>query len=66
MNNSEIIMFVYLLVKYMDGNVKYEKDGQFETNGIDAKQAKFPMQPEYPEKWYRAIVNDCGDNIKAK
>ncbi len=59
-------LFVYLLVKYMDGYIKYEKDGQFETNGIDAKQAKFPMQPEYPEKWYRTIVNDCGKNIMSK
>ncbi len=52
----------YLLVKYMDGNIKKEKDGKFETNewGIPV----MPKQPGYPEWWLRAIVREHGDVIK--
>jgi len=40
----------FLLVKYLDGNVK--------TN--DRKV----LHPPYPEKWYRAIIRDTGDKFK--
>ncbi len=54
----------YLLVKYMDGNIKKEKDGKFETNedGIPAS----PDQPRYSEDFYREIVNKTGDRLKVK
>ena len=52
-------LFIYLLVKYHDGNVKKEKDGKFEvTNGVI--RTGVPEQPNYPERWYEIIVNDCG------
>lgn len=53
----------YLLVKYMDGNVKKEKDGRFlrTPSGIPAS----PAQPSLPEHWRRAIKNDAGDKLKA-
>ena len=45
----------YLLVKYIDGNVKKEKNGFFETkNGL----AVFPDQPGYSEEYYRSIAED--------
>lgn len=52
----------YLLVKYIDGNIKKEKDGKFERNdyGLPAS----PHQPGYPEWWYEAIVNSTGDHFK--
>ena len=53
----------YLLVKYIDGNVKKEKDGKFEDNGTG--QAVMPSQPGYPEWWLREIVRGHGDIIKA-
>jgi dipeptidase len=55
-------LFAYLLVKYMDGNVKKEENGQFKRNeyGLPA----MPNQPGYPEWWYRAIVNSTGDQFK--
>ena len=55
---------VYLLVKYLDGNVKLEKDGEFERSewGVPA----YPMQPRYSDDFYRAIVNQRGDAIKVK
>jgi dipeptidase len=52
----------YLLVKYIDGNIKKEKDGKFLTNewGVTAS----PSQPGYPEWWLREIVKQHGEVIK--
>ena len=52
----------YLLVKYMDGNIKKEKDGKFERNEYGTPA--FPDQPGYPEWWYKAIVKSTGDHFK--
>ena len=54
----------YLLVKYMDGNIKKEKDGRFERTATG--NAVFPDQPAYREEWYRMIVRDHGEVIKEK
>jgi len=54
----------YLFTKYMDGNVKKEKDGKFMTNGYN--QAATPAHPEYPQEWYRRIVKDKGEILKDK
>ena len=54
----------YLLVKYIDGNIKKEKDGKFERTA--SGMAVFPMQPSYRTEWYRMIVNDHGDVIREK
>ncbi|MBR4135850.1 MAG: C69 family dipeptidase [Bacteroidales bacterium] len=59
-------LFEYLLVKYHDGNVKKEENGKFLTNGTAKPQVVFPDQPEYPQRWYKMIVDDCGNNIQAK
>lgn len=55
-------LFHYLLVKYMDGNVKKEKDGQFERN--EYGEPAYPNQPGYPEWWYKAIVKSTGNHFK--
>ncbi len=54
----------YLLVKYMDGNVKKEKNGQFETTEFGGCAS--PNQPQYPMWFYRQIVKDHGSVIEAK
>ena len=54
----------YLLVKYMDGNVKKEKNGKFERTATG--QAVFPMQPKYRDEWLRLIVKDHGNTIREK
>jgi dipeptidase len=59
------ILFEYLLVKYHDGNIKKEENGKFITNGNEKPQVVFPEQPPYPEKWYRMIIQDCGNNIRS-
>lgn len=48
----------YLLVKYMDGNVKKEKDGRFLDNGNGRGIPAAPDFPGYSEDWLRAIVKD--------
>ncbi|WP_423127371.1 dipeptidase [Gaoshiqia sp. Z1-71] len=57
-------LFQYLLIKYIDGNVKKEKDGKFERNeyGLPAN----PEHPGYPQWWYDAIVRSTGDHFKVK
>ncbi len=52
----------YLMVKYIDGNVKREKDGRFlETkDGYPAS----PLQPGYSREFYKTIVNDAGERLK--
>ena len=54
----------YLLVKYIDGNVKKEENGQFKRNpyGMPAS----PDFPGYDEDYYRSIVNSAGDRLKVK
>ena len=54
----------YLLVKYMDGNVKKEKDGKFIYNGYGRNIPPNPDQPGYPDWWYEKIADDKGDNLK--
>ncbi|MDR2562768.1 MAG: C69 family dipeptidase [Prevotellaceae bacterium] len=57
----------YLLVKYIDGNIKKEKDTEsgkiFERNPYGI--SKSPNQPHLPEFWRRIIVNDAGETLKA-
>lgn len=52
----------YLLVKYMDGNIKREKDGQFERT--ETGMPPSPIFAGYPEWWLKAIANATGDNKK--
>ena len=54
----------YLLVKYMDGNVKKEENGSFKQNpyGLSAS----PNFPGYDEEYYRIIVKSAGDRLKVK
>ena len=56
----------YLLVKYMDGNIKKEKDGRFLESEDRPGQNVFPDQPRYPDWWYRKIVEDHGDVLIQK
>ena len=53
-----------LLVKYIDGNIKKGNDFNFETTGTRPGQAVFPDQPQYPEWWYRYIIENHGSTIK--
>ena len=52
----------YLFVKYMDGNVKKEKDGQFERNpdGLPVS----PKWPGYTQDYYNTVVAGSGDRLR--
>ncbi|MCL1821425.1 MAG: C69 family dipeptidase [Prolixibacteraceae bacterium] len=52
----------YLLVKYIDGNVKKEENGQFLRN--EYGQPASPNFPGYPEWWLRLIVKDTDDHLR--
>lgn len=52
----------FLLVKYMDGNVKPEKDGEFLRNPHG-----YPVTPEhpgYPEWWLRKLIDETGSKFE--
>lgn len=54
----------YLLVKYIDGNVKKEKDGKFERSEVGMPVS--PKQPGYDEQYYRRIAEQTGERLKVK
>lgn len=52
----------YLLVKYLDGNIKKEADGKFART-----PEGMPEQPDfggYNERYFRSIANDAGDRLR--
>jgi dipeptidase len=51
----------YLLVKYMDGNVKKEKDGKFLRNAYG--YPAMPSWPGYSDSWKKAVIQDTGDKL---
>lgn len=54
----------YLLVKYIDGNVKKEANGRFLDNGYGLPAS--PDFPGYPEDYYRRIVESAGERLEVK
>jgi len=56
----------YLLVKFIDGNVKKEiSEGVFLDNGENAGIPAAPSQPGYSEQWKRTVAGDAGEKLKA-
>ena len=51
----------YLLVKYIDGNVKKEKDGRFMVT--DDGYPAGPGQPGYDNKWKKSVIQDTGSKL---
>ncbi len=54
----------YLLVKYIDGNVKKEENGQFKRSPYG-----MPVSPDFPgydEEYYRSIVRSAGERLEVK
>ena len=52
----------YLLVKYIDGNVKKEENGTFKRNPYGLPES--PNFPGYDEEYYRSIVRSAGERLK--
>ena len=54
----------YLMVKYIDGNVKGEDKNGFIDNGNGKDIPGKIEQPGYTERWKRAVAEDKGDILK--
>ena len=54
----------YLLVKFIDGNVKRQNpDGSFKDNGAGKNIPANPIQPGYSEHWKRKVAEDAGERL---
>ncbi len=51
-------LFQYLLVKYIDGNVKREDENGFKRNSYGFPVS--PIQPDYPDEWKEFIIEKTG------
>lgn len=51
----------FLLVKYLDGNVKHEQDGRFLRNQHGFPRS--PMHPDYPDHWKKRLIEETGDQF---
>lgn len=55
----------FLLVKYMDGNIKKQNpDGSFQDNGHTPRIPASPDQPGYSEKWKECVAKDAAKVLK--
>ncbi len=54
-------LFQFLMVKYIDGNIKKDKDGEILTN----EWGKYPIieHPGYPDWWLELIIEKTGDQF---
>ncbi|MDR0659303.1 MAG: C69 family dipeptidase [Prevotellaceae bacterium] len=52
----------FLLVRYIDGGIKKVRDGKFERTPYG--RTEYPMQPQFPDKFNRVIVEDEGETLK--
>lgn len=57
-------LFEFLLVKYIDGNVKIEENGNFKRNkhGFPAN----PKQPGYNDLWKKQVIDNNGEMLMVK
>ena len=51
----------FLLVKYLDGNMKQEHDGEFLRNPYGYPQP--PAFPGYPENWKKKVIDETGERF---
>ncbi len=52
----------YLMVKYVDGVIKREENGQFKRNPYGEPTS--PLRPGYSNEYYKKIVDQTGDKYK--
>ncbi|PLX06679.1 MAG: dipeptidase [Marinilabiliales bacterium] len=54
----------WLLVKYLDGNIKQEENGEFLRNPWG--YPKSPKFPGYPDSWKEDLIEETGDQFKMR
>lgn len=62
--NNWVEMDKYLMVKYIDGNVKGEDENGFIDNGNGLDIPGKIEQPGYSEHWKRVVAQDKGEILK--
>ena len=62
--NNWVELDKYLMVKYIDGNVKGEDENGFIDNGNGMDIPGKIEQPGYTEHWKRAVAKDKGEILK--
>lgn len=55
-------LFEFLVVKYIDGNIKQEEDGVFKWNEHGGSPARM-LNPQYPDWWKKQLIEATGDNL---
>ncbi len=55
-------LFEFLLVKYIDGNIKQETNGVFKWNEYHAAPARVG-NPQYPDWWKKQVIDATGDKL---
>ena len=48
-------------MKYIDGNIKKEKNGKFERNSWG--YPLMPFQPGYSDAWKKSVIQETGDKL---
>jgi len=57
----------YLMVKYIDGNIKHQNpDGSFTNNGNSVRIPKSPISGGQTQKWKEAVVKDNGTILESR
>ncbi len=54
----------FLMIKYLDGNIHPEKDGNFLKNPYGNPYP--PEHPGYNEEYYRNVVKDAGEKLRMR
>ncbi len=55
-------LFEYLIVKYMDFNVKQEDNNGFKWNKFHGAPVKV-LNPQYPDEWKKTLIDATGDKL---
>jgi hypothetical protein len=54
----------YLMVKYVDGVIKREKDGQFQRNPYGLPTSS--IRAGYSNEFYKKVIEQTGDKYKVQ
>lgn len=55
-------LFEFLMVKFIDGNIKQEKNGVFIWNEHGTAPARVG-NPDYPDWWKKKVIDETGDKL---
>lgn len=65
--NHWVDLETFLLLKYVDGNIKAQNpDGSFKNNGYDKGKPDGITNRAYTDKWIECVVKDHGEVIEMK